>query len=138
MRLVVSTGRGQRAPWADSACAEWGKRIGRWFPFEETDERVLTRLGPRARLIVLDERGQDLSSEGLAQWIEDAAQQSVTDLVFAIGGPYGHPPEVKERAWKTLRLSSMVLAHAVARVVLVEQIYRACSIRAGTPYHHAG
>lgn len=138
MKLVVSTGRGQKAPWADSACAEWGKRIGRWFPFEETDERALAKLGPRARLVLLDERGQDLTSEGLAEWLELAAQDGVTELVFAIGGPYGHTPEVRARAWRTVRLSAMVLAHAVARVVVVEQVYRACSIRAGTPYHHGG
>lgn len=134
----MSTGRGQKAPWADEACAEWGKRIGRWFVFEEVDERALARLGPRARLVLVDERGQDLGSEGLADWLELSARDGVTDLVFAIGGPYGHPPELRARAWKVLRLSAMVLAHAVARVVLVEQLYRACSIRAGTPYHHGG
>ena len=55
---------------------------------------------------------------------------------FALGGAYGHAPIVREKARTVLSLSSMVLNHAVARVVLVEQIYRACTIRAGEPYHH--
>ena len=57
-------------------------------------------------------------------------------LIFVIGGPYGLDDETKAAAWKTIRLSRLVLNHAVARVVLVEQLYRACAIRSGSPYHH--
>jgi 23S rRNA (pseudouridine1915-N3)-methyltransferase len=55
-----------------------------------------------------------------------------------IGGPYGLDPTVREHAWRTLRLSDLVLNHAVARVVLIEQLYRAVQIRVGSPYHHRG
>jgi 23S rRNA (pseudouridine1915-N3)-methyltransferase len=147
VKLAVSAVRSGRVPWADAACADWGKRIGRHFPFEERIIRpntaqaeadaLLGALPGRGRLIVLDERGEDLTSTALAALLERCAQDGVTPVVFAIGGAYGHAPIVRERAWKTIRLSSMVLAHAVARVVLVEQIYRACTIRAGEPYHHA-
>lgn len=147
MKLVVSAVRSGRVPWADEACADWGRRIQRHFPFEDRAIRPSTAAGeaeallalvpPRGRLVVLDERGEDLTSPQLAQLLERCAQDAVTSLVFAIGGAYGHAPVVRERAWKTVRLSTMVLAHAVARVVLVEQVYRACTIRAGEPYHHA-
>jgi len=146
VKLVVSAVRTGRTPWADAACADWGKRIGRHFPFEdrvvrpstaETEaEGLLAALPARGRLVALDERGDDLTSPQLAALLERCAQDGVTSLVFAVGGAYGHAPVVRERAWKTIRLSSMVLAHAVARVVLIEQIYRACAIRAGEPYHH--
>lgn len=146
MKLVASTVRSGKVPWADEACAEWGKRINRHFPFEDRvirpstaaaeAEALLGALPSRGRLIALDERGEDISSSALAALLERCAQDSVTALVFAVGGPYGHAPVVRERAWRVLRLSSLVLAHAVARVVLVEQIYRACTIRKGEPYHH--
>ncbi|MDP2308380.1 MAG: 23S rRNA (pseudouridine(1915)-N(3))-methyltransferase RlmH [Pseudomonadota bacterium] len=147
MRLVASSVRSGKLPWADDACADWARRITRHFPFEERvirpstaageAEALLGALPARGRLVALDERGDDISSTGLAALLERCAQDGVTSLVFAIGGPYGHAPEVRERAWKVHRLSAMVLAHAVARVVLVEQIYRACTIRKGEPYHHA-
>lgn len=146
MKLVVSAVRSGRLPWADEACADWGKRIQRHFPFEDRAIRpsdaetesatLLGALGRRDRLVVLDERGEDLDSPGLAGLLERCAQDGTTALVFAIGGAYGHAPATREKAWKVLRLSTFVLAHAVARVVLVEQVYRACTIRKGEPYHH--
>lgn len=146
MKLVVSSVRTGKVAWADEACADWARRIQRHFPFEERvirpstaeaeAEALFALVGPRARLVVLDERGEDVSSVALAGLLERCAQDGVSSLVFALGGAYGHAPVVRERAWKVMRLSSMVLAHAVARVVLVEQVYRACTIRRGEPYHH--
>lgn len=146
MKLVVSAVRSPRAGWTDEPCADWGRRIQRHFPFEDriirpgTPEEeaaaLFATLGPRGRLIALDERGVDVSSVELAEVLERCAQDSIGVLVFALGGAYGHAPEVRTRAWKTVRLSAMVMAHAVARVVLIEQIYRACTIRRGEPYHH--
>lgn len=147
MKICVTAVRTGRLPWADEACAEWGKRIQRHFPFEERAirpsdaeteaEALLGSLGRRDRLLVFDERGEDLDSPGLAALLERCAQDGTTTLVAAIGGAYGHAPRVRERAWKVVRLSAFVLAHAVARVVVVEQLYRACTIRKGEPYHHA-
>ncbi len=147
MKLVVTAVRTGRVGWADEACADWGRRIDRHFRFEDRAIRPSTPEGeaealfalvpPRGRLVALDERGEDLTSPNLAALLERCAQDGVTSVVFAVGGAYGHAPVVRERAWRTVRLSAMVLAHAVARVVLVEQLYRACAIRAGEPYHHA-
>lgn len=148
MKLAVVSVRAGRTPWADDACADYGRRIRRYFPWEEVllkpgtavqdGARVLAAVPPRGKLIALDERGDELSSEGLAALLEQGARESATALVFAIGGAHGHDPRVRDAAWRTIRLSRMVLNHAVARVVLVEQLYRACTIRAGEPYHHAG
>lgn len=146
MKLRVVTFRGASTPWSDDACADYGKRIRRYFDLEERTfkpcsaaedaARLRKELPVRGRLVLMDERGQDLDSPGLARWIEEAALAGTGALVFAIGGPYGHDPALRAESWRTLRLSAMVLNHAVARVVLFEQLYRACTIRAGEPYHH--
>jgi 23S rRNA (pseudouridine1915-N3)-methyltransferase len=144
MQLRLSTIKGSTTPWADTAAADYGKRIQRYFRFEEQcwkpaeEARFWEDVPPRTRCILLDERGLELSSPGLADLIEESAKNGVYSLHFAIGGAYGHPVLAREKSFKMIRLSSMVLNHAVARVVLLEQLYRACTIRAGEPYHHAG
>lgn len=130
------TGGGRAPGWVDEACVEWTKRIERHFAVRIVDK--LPKLGTRARLVALDERGEERSSEGFAGLLEEGIRASAAPLVFVIGGPYGVAPEVAASAWKTVRLSNLVLNHAVARIVLVEQLYRACSIRSGSPYHHGG
>lgn len=113
---------------------EWSSRISRQFPFQIVE--TLPKLSARARVVILDERGEERTSEGVAALLEEAIRQSAQPLVFVIGGPYGIEPALAATAWKTLCLSRLVLNHAVARVLLVEQLYRACSIRSGSPYHH--
>jgi 23S rRNA (pseudouridine1915-N3)-methyltransferase len=141
VKLALSAARGGPA-WADAAAAEYGKRMQRYFPFEELlwkpaeEERFWKNVPARTRVVLLDERGQELSSPGLAAWLEEGAKDGIGCLHFAIGGAYGHPAAAHPRAWKTLKLSAMVLNQAVARVVMLEQLYRACTIRAGEPYHH--
>lgn len=130
------TGGGRAPHWVAEACADWTKRIERHFAIRIVER--LPKLGTRARLVVLDERGEERTSEGFASLLEEGIRASAHPLVFVIGGPYGVAPEVVAAAWKTVRLSNLVLNHAVARVVLVEQLYRACSIRTGSPYHHGG
>lgn len=140
----VTVGKG-RVAWADEAARDYGRRIGRYAPFAEerirpkTPEhegaRLLRQIGPRARLVVLDQRGDDLSSEALAGLLQETRDAGVPELIFAIGGPDGHPPAVRRGAWRTIRLSGMVLNHQVARVVMLEQIYRAWTILNNEPYH---
>lgn len=134
MEIVVVTGAGRAPAWVDAACDDWTRRIARTFPVRLVEK--LPKLTGRARIVALDERGETRTSEGFAELLEAAVRVGAHPLVFAIGGPYGLEPEVKAAAWKTVRLSDLVLNHAVARVVLVEQLYRACSIRSGSPYHH--
>lgn len=138
--------RGGKTPWADAAALDYGSRIRRYFPFEdrvfkpgtaeEDGARLLAALPTRSWLVVVDERGEARTSEGLAKLLDAATQSGLTTLWFALGGAYGHAEGVRKQARTMLSLSPMVLNHAVARVVLVEQIYRSCTIRAGEPYHH--
>lgn len=149
---LLTVGKG--APgWADEAVADYAKRLRRYGGIQETvlkperfkgdvdavrdaeAKRILAAVGPRDRLICLDERGEDPSTEAFAELVARGTAEG-TGLVFAIGGPYGHGAEVRRRAFKTVRLSSMVLNHQVARVVLYEQIYRAYTLNHGVPYHH--
>lgn len=99
-------------------------------------ERLLKSLSPGEKLILLDERGRDVSSEEIAKLLARASDDSWTKMAFAIGGPYGHSEEVRQKADDVLKLSSCVLNHSVAHVVLLEQLYRAHSMLRGEPYHH--
>jgi 23S rRNA (pseudouridine1915-N3)-methyltransferase len=97
-------------------------------------EATLEQVGERDVLVALDERGKTLSSVELSQWIAKQ-QQSARDLVFAIGGDEGLAAAVRERAALTLSLSKMTLPHRLARLVLLEQLYRAFTLIRGEPYH---
>jgi 23S rRNA (pseudouridine1915-N3)-methyltransferase len=101
---------------------------------EEEAELLLGKLGPQESLVALDERGEQLTSVELSRWIA-TAQQQARDLAFVIGGDEGLAPGVREKAWKVLGLSKMTLPHRMARMVLVEQLYRAFTLLRGEPYH---
>jgi 23S rRNA (pseudouridine1915-N3)-methyltransferase len=85
--------------------------------------------------VLLDSRGRTMSSEALAAWVGGRRDQGAQHLVFAIGPASGWSDEGRARAQLLLSLGPMTLAHALARVVLAEQIYRAFTILAGHPYH---
>ncbi|MCO4747993.1 MAG: 23S rRNA (pseudouridine(1915)-N(3))-methyltransferase RlmH [Proteobacteria bacterium] len=154
MKLLVLTVGKSSAKWADTAIADWTKRMRRYggleaewvkhHPFrgdvdavrDAEAERLLKRIGPRDVLVAVDERGDTPTSHALADWFETQRVGGTHRVVFAIGGAYGHGAEVRERANKVLSLSSFVLNHEVARVVLIEQIYRSFTILNGVPYHH--
>ena len=154
MRLTV-VAVGTRMPgWADAAFAEFAKRMPRELPLELKEvkaeprgggkpaealmaaeaARIRAALPARCRLAALDEHGADLTTQGLAarlrQWMEGGE-----DVALVIGGPDGLAPEIKSAAQETLRLSSLTLPHALARVVLAEALYRAASLLKNHPYH---
>nr|ACN33397.1 unknown [Zea mays] len=89
-----------------------------------------------ALVVVLDENGKDVISEQIADLIGDAGNTGSSRLTFCIGGPYGLGLQVRERADATISLSSLVLNHQVALIVLMEQLYRAWTIIKGQKYHH--
>ena len=98
--------------------------------------RVQAALPRNAWVVALDGRGKAHSSEELAQRLEHWRQQG-RDLVFLIGGPEGHAPEVLAAADERWSLGPLTLPHMLVRLVLAEQLYRACSLLANHPYHRA-
>jgi 23S rRNA (pseudouridine1915-N3)-methyltransferase len=85
--------------------------------------------------VLLDSRGRQMTSEVFAKWIGERRDQGARQMVFAIGPPSGWNDELRGRAQLLLSLGSLTMAHALARLVLAEQLYRACTILAGHPYH---
>jgi 23S rRNA (pseudouridine1915-N3)-methyltransferase len=96
--------------------------------------RIGAAIPKGARVIALDERGSNLSTQALAQRLTDW-QLSGGDVALVIGGPDGIDPALRQNAHERIRLSDMTLPHAFARVLLIEQLYRAWSINANHPYH---
>ncbi|MFZ1528765.1 MAG: 23S rRNA (pseudouridine(1915)-N(3))-methyltransferase RlmH [Ferruginibacter sp.] len=100
-------------------------------------ELILPLLKKEDYLVLLDERGKQLSSEGLAAFIQQRANESVRSIVFLIGGAYGVSPAVMERANFTWSFSQLVFPHQLVRMILAEQVYRACTIIKNEKYHHS-
>ena len=98
-------------------------------------ELILKQLQASDTLVLLDEHGKELCSIELAKWLEQK-QQTTRRLVFVIGGPYGFSEAVYKRANEQLSLSRLTFSHQMVRLVFTEQIYRACTIIKGEPYHH--
>lgn len=98
-------------------------------------ELILKLVQPTDTVVLLDEHGRELRSTELASWIE-RQQQVARRLVFVIGGPYGFSPAVYARANDQLSLSKLTFSHQMVRLIFTEQLYRACTIIKGEPYHH--
>jgi 23S rRNA (pseudouridine1915-N3)-methyltransferase len=144
--LIISPGKAHALEYRD-AIAEYEKRLSsalpiEWaFPAAGTKESegaaILKLVKPEDVVILLDERGKEIDSPGLASLIDTHLQEGTKRLVFAIGGAFGVSEEVKARADRTLSLSKLVFPHQLVRLILAEQLYRAWSIRSGGKYHHA-
>jgi 23S rRNA (pseudouridine1915-N3)-methyltransferase len=150
--LIVAVG--QRVPdWAQTAWDDYAKR----FPPELKVELKAVKTEPRgsktletlyaaerarieaviprgARVVALDERGTSLTTVALAAKLK-AWQLGADDVALVIGGPDGLDPSFRQAAHERIRLSDLTLPHAMARVLLIEQLYRAWSINASHPYH---
>jgi 23S rRNA (pseudouridine1915-N3)-methyltransferase len=98
---------------------------------------ILDWLEPDDYLIALDEKGKQMTSEELATFIQNRTNQSTKRLIFLIGGAYGLDEKVLLRANYTWSLSKLVFPHQLVRLILAEQIYRACTIIRNEKYHHA-
>ena len=135
MRItIVAVGR-LREPWTDAA-AHYEKLMTGRARLETVEVReedqVARRIPERAYVCLLDEGGRSYDSAGFARWMEQR-RQSGLDLVFVIGGPFGVQLDRRD---EVLSLGPMTLPFQLARVVLLEQVYRAHKILAGEPYHH--
>jgi len=100
-------------------------------------ELILQSLGKDDWLVVLDERGKLMDSQKLAAFIQSRANESVKQLVFLIGGAYGLDQKLMDRANFSWSLSPLTFPHQLVRLILSEQLYRACSILKNEKYHHS-
>ena len=128
-RLHVVALSGRLPDWAEQACAEYAKRMPKGYEVERAAVKRLA-LPRNSHVIALDERGKDLTTKQFAGLLQ-------RETVFVIGGPDGLDDKIKREAAMLLRLSSLTLPHALAQVVLLEQIYRAATMLTGHPYHRA-
>lgn len=102
---------------------------------EREGDLILQKLQSSDTVVLLDEHGKELRSVEFADWLQ-RKQNTTRRLVFIIGGPYGFSKAVYERANEKLSLSKMTFSHQMVRLIFCEQIYRACTIIKGEPYHH--
>jgi len=129
-RLRVVAVSARLPGWAEAACADYLRRMPRGYEVERIAVKGAERIPPSARLIALDERGRDLTTAQFSALLR-------LETTFVIGGADGLPEEVKQGAHLLLRLSSLTLPHALAQVMLLEQIYRAATLLTGHPYHRS-
>ena len=134
---------------------DYVERIGHYMPFElltipdlkntkslsenqqkQTEgELILKQIQPSDTVVLLDEHGKEFRSIEFAKWLEQK-RNTARRLIFVIGGPYGFSDAVYVRANEQVSLSKMTFSHQMIRLVFTEQIYRACTIIKGEPYHH--
>jgi 23S rRNA (pseudouridine1915-N3)-methyltransferase len=135
---------------------EYTKRINRYIPFdivelpdvktsrklteekqkEAEGEMMLSRIQSADYVVLLDERGKEMTSREFSQTLERKAQTVAKQLYFIVGGPYGFSPAVYARANEKMSLSKMTFPHEMVRLFFTEQLYRAYTIQRNEPYHH--
>jgi 23S rRNA (pseudouridine1915-N3)-methyltransferase len=150
---IVAVGR--LKGWAVEGCDDYLARLQRYFPVEVVEvpeedmnrrsarevlaaegERLLKRIPAGGHVVALDrEKGKPLSSEELARTLDSLGVSGRSHVAFVLGGPLGLSPEVLGRADELLSFGPITLPHALARVVLLEQLYRAVKIGRGEKYH---
>ena len=113
--------------------SNWGEKELK----KKEGEQILNLIQPEDFLVALDERGKQLSSEKLAAFIQQRANESCRQLIFLIGGAFGLDEAVLKRSNFTWSLSDLVFPHQLVRLILSEQIYRACTILRNEKYHHS-
>lgn len=151
--VVLRVGR-DRKGWAQDAAHDYLRRMPRELQTAEQvvkpvafrgdvaavrdaeATRLLDRVKPDDVVVALDERGAVWTTEQFRDLVGNAARGGTRRLVFAIGGPYGHGPALRRRADHTLALGKMVVNHELARILVVEQLYRVSTLLWGGSYHH--
>jgi 23S rRNA (pseudouridine1915-N3)-methyltransferase len=153
LRIIV-VGRDRNDPIV-SAADEYVERIRRYFPIEVVEvreeplkkstpitevkrreaERIQRALREGEQVVLLDQSGKQLTSEEVAKRLDRARTGGIGALAFVIGGPVGLDLELLGRTRELWSLSKMTLPHRIARLILAEQLYRACTILRGEPYH---
>ncbi|MGG9972407.1 23S rRNA (pseudouridine(1915)-N(3))-methyltransferase RlmH [Ferruginibacter sp. SUN002] len=144
-------------PYVKEGVELFTKRINNYFPSEwsiiappknaaslseielkkKEGEIILNNLQKDDYLVLLDERGKQMSSETFASFIQSRANESVKNVIFLIGGAYGVSDDIMKRANYKWGVSQLVFPHQLVRLILAEQVYRACSIIRNEKYHHS-
>ena len=134
---------------------DYSERISHYMPFEivtipelrntknlseeqqkiSEGDLILRQIQPSDTVVLLDEHGKEFRSIEYTRWLQQK-QQTARRLVFVIGGPYGFSDAVYSRSNEKISLSKMTFSHQMARLIFTEQLYRACTIIKGEPYHH--
>ena len=138
------------------ALVQYIKKINHYFSFEQVaipylkssktlsqdeqkkleGEQILKKISANDYVVLLDERGKQLSSLEFSSFIQQQANAGFKNLVFIIGGAYGFSHEVYQRKNQDISLSKMTFPHIMTRLIFAEQLYRACTILNHEPYHH--
>lgn len=154
MKLIIAAVGTRMPAWVETGYTDFARRMPRELPVQLVEikaeprttgktveammaaeaARIEAALPPRCRRVILDERGQDLTTRELARRLE-AWQGGGEDVAFIVGGPDGLDPALKASAAERLRLSSLTLPHALVRPLLAEALYRAWSLLHNHPYH---
>ena len=145
------------AAWLQDGAGDYAGRLNRYLPLtieeqkevkaggkkpdvnqirQREGELLLQKISPSAFVIALDERGKSINSEDFSRFFGKHMLDSTPEVAFLIGGAYGLSDAVRQRANMTLSLSAMTLTHQMARLLLLEQIYRAMTILRNEPYHN--
>lgn len=155
MRLTLIWPRSNADPELAAVADRYFNRIKHFFPIEVTEvtpprgrqgekdvaimradsARLLAAIPPQGHVVALDERGRTIDSLKFAKWLERLTIDQPHGVIFVMGGDVGLDQSVRQRADDVLSLSAMTLPHQLARVVLLEQIYRACTLMRNIPYH---
>lgn len=154
MKLQFWTIGKNNEPYVREGVEDFTKRISKYYPVEWTiiplpknagpemdlkkkeGQIILERLSKDDYLVALDEKGKQFSSESLAAFIMKRSNESVKNLVFLVGGAFGLDESVLNRANYKWSLSELTFPHQLVRLILAEQIYRACTILRNEKYHH--
>lgn len=156
MDIVLLTVGKTQTDYIVAGIEEYCKRLKRYVPFSiislpdirntrklseaqqktAEGETILSFLSPGDLVILLDEKGEELTSRAFADRIERGLASGRKHMVFVVGGPYGFSPAVYARADHKISLSRMTFSHEMVRLFFVEQVYRAMTILRGEPYHH--
>ena len=155
MKLTVAAVGRVRAKHFGAACDDYAKRLTRYATLDikevkdsrgdspariaaRDSENLLAALPQRSFVVALDERGEQVGSMELARRIDDAMTRGVSSWSFCLGGAEGHSDALRSSADWVWSLSALTMPHELARVVLLEQLYRAMTILRGEKYHREG
>ncbi len=143
-------------PYLSDGCGEYTKRLKRYLPLSITEikehktgrkqdlpriiasegENLQQRIPKGTFVIALDQQGKNLSSKQLATLMNEHMVRGTSEWVLIIGGPYGLSQDLRQQADLVLSLTELTLTHQMARMLLLEQLYRCCTIIRNEPYHH--